>query len=256
MADNVFSSFDFKVAKSRDELEACYRLRYMVYCEEKSFEPCNNLGLEYDEFDDIAIHCMVVHRESGELAATARIVMPHLESHSLPMEVACSESMTGYANIPSQFNRSTIGEFSRLTVSEKFRKVFRQSPEQHRNGSTDTLLYSRYMLYALIAFVFITANQRGIKQVFLMTEPKVARLVKLMGIELDVIGDIVNYHGRRRAYATSTKRFIDNLPNSVNQLKHRLLAIVNSLPELNEVHYRHILTQMKFNTELKEARAA
>src|SRR5438034_4927126 len=76
----------FEVAKSPDELEAVYRLRYREVIERGWAEP-NDFpdGLEQDIYDERAIQIAGWHGEA--LAATIRVVMPN-PNHLLPTESA------------------------------------------------------------------------------------------------------------------------------------------------------------------------
>src|SRR3954454_20844184 len=70
--------FDVVRADTPALLNRVYELRYQVYCVENAFEdPAESLGgREIDADDDRAVHVLLIHRESGEAAGTARVIFP------------------------------------------------------------------------------------------------------------------------------------------------------------------------------------
>src|SRR5712675_2520849 len=70
--------FDVIRADTSALLDRVYEIRYQVYCVENAFEdPAQNLdGREIDGDDDRAAHVLLIHRESGEAAGTARVIFP------------------------------------------------------------------------------------------------------------------------------------------------------------------------------------
>jgi hypothetical protein len=54
-----------------------YRLRHQVYCRELGFEPLRPDDLEYDEFDERSVHCLVQSAASGQRCHLARGAAGH-----------------------------------------------------------------------------------------------------------------------------------------------------------------------------------
>src|SRR5712675_2846829 len=81
--------FDVIRADTPVLLDRVYEIRYQVYCLENAFEdPAQNLGRrEIDTDDDRAAHVLLIHRESGEAAGTARVIFPDpSQRRPLPIE--------------------------------------------------------------------------------------------------------------------------------------------------------------------------
>src|SRR5438105_15192774 len=80
--------FDVIRADTPALLDRVYEIRYQVYCLENAFEdPAQNLGgREIDGDDDRAAHVLLIHRESGEAAGTARVIFPDC-SHRRPLPI-------------------------------------------------------------------------------------------------------------------------------------------------------------------------
>ena len=71
--------------------EAAYRLRYQVYCVENSYErPDEQMGgRETDLYDDRSVHALLIHKRSGAVAGTVRVILPEADTQglSLPIKV-------------------------------------------------------------------------------------------------------------------------------------------------------------------------
>jgi hypothetical protein len=72
--------FEVVPADTPEKLLQAYRLRYEVYCKEAlipGFHPENYPeGLEYDQYDERSVHSLLMHKPSGLIAGTVRIILP------------------------------------------------------------------------------------------------------------------------------------------------------------------------------------
>src|SRR5438477_12813375 len=72
-------------------LDQAYRLRYQVYCVENSYErPDEQMGgRETDLYDDRSVHALLIHKRSGAVAGTVRVILPEADTQglSLPIKV-------------------------------------------------------------------------------------------------------------------------------------------------------------------------
>src|SRR3977135_1622652 len=110
------SHFDVIRADTPALLDRVYEIRYQVYCLENAFEdPAQNLGgREIDTDDDRAAHVLLIHRESGEAAGTARVIFPERQ-RPLPVErILDPGGQRLFSRLPAQ----TTGEISRFAVSK------------------------------------------------------------------------------------------------------------------------------------------
>jgi N-acyl amino acid synthase of PEP-CTERM/exosortase system len=120
---NLYTShFDVIRADTSALLDRVYEIRYQVYCVENAFEdPAQNLdGREIDGDDDRAAHVLLIHRESGEAAGTARVIFPDpSQRRPLPIErILDPEGHHLYSHLP----RQSTGEVSRFAVAKSFRR--------------------------------------------------------------------------------------------------------------------------------------
>jgi len=66
------SEFTFRRVSADDEMRAALRVRHMVFCDEQHVPE----DLEYDEFDESAVHYLIVHDKRGVIG-TARLLEYH-----------------------------------------------------------------------------------------------------------------------------------------------------------------------------------
>src|SRR6185437_14426899 len=93
MLDTVFNipveydrHFEVIRAATPKLVREAYKLRYQVYCVENPFEdPEQQVGAcESDDNDDRSIHTLLLHRRTGEIAGTSRVILPD-QSRPLPV---------------------------------------------------------------------------------------------------------------------------------------------------------------------------
>src|SRR6516164_6190321 len=81
--------FDVIRAANPQLVREAYRLRYQVYCVENPFEdPEQHISAcESDDEDDRSIHTLLLHRRTGEIAGTTRVILPN-QRRSRPLPIA------------------------------------------------------------------------------------------------------------------------------------------------------------------------
>ena len=124
--DHFSDYFDVRFAHTEELMRQIHRLRYDVYCREFGFEREEDCpgGLERDAYDDHAVHCLIVHRDSGMGAGCIRVVVPpeSTPNFQLPMERFCGFSLTDPILHPARRPRTRVAEVSRLAVHTQFRR--------------------------------------------------------------------------------------------------------------------------------------
>lgn len=186
-------------------LDRVYRLRYQVYCVENAFEdPAQNLGgREIDIDDDRAAHILLIHRESGEAAGTARVIFPDKRRERLlPVEHALEPTAVHcFRDFPLQ----STGEISRFAVSKAFRRRRGEIRHADNGFSPDTetaALPDRrimpFITFGLLRGVLAICLERGLSHVTALMEPPLLRLLKRFALEFQPLGDLVEHHGLRQ----------------------------------------------------------
>ncbi|RPH22366.1 MAG: PEP-CTERM/exosortase system-associated acyltransferase [Alteromonadaceae bacterium TMED7] len=203
-----FSSYLVPVVANSNALKnEVFKIRHGVYCEELSFEPVKESGLELDDFDAFSVHCLIKHCRSSAFAGTVRIVRPTEAHQKLPIEKYCLNSITDNTLNPSNFDRRDVCEVSRLAVPKQFR---RRQMDNHQGAGVGTINQTTYSDTELRCFPFIAvglyfaaaalALENDIKHAYVMMEPRLARSMGFVGIKFKQIGPVVDYHGKRAPY--------------------------------------------------------
>lgn len=199
----------------RDEV---FRIRHNVYCEELAFEAAKDSGTETDEFDEQSIFSMIKHKPTGTYTSCVRIVKSENDQELLPIEKFCDHAIENQELHPRNFPRREICEISRLAVKAQFR---RRQADKFKGSSTGAIREDTYSEKELRCFPFIAiglymaaasmAVDTGVKHVFVMMEPRLARSMKFVGIQFVQLGKPVEYHGKRAAYYINPEIFFESL---------------------------------------------
>lgn len=216
--------FDVELATTPEQMAKVFHIRYRVYCEEFGYEEADAFpdDLETDEFDHQSIHCLITHRSSGMPAACVRIVEVDHET-LMPMERFCQNSLDPNLFDVHAVNRASVCEFSRLAVDG----AFRRRPGEHasRFGEFTAMDCTKrelrsFSLLAIAAFVsaFAASELIGRTQVFAMMEPFLPRLLRRSGVIVSRVGEDIDYHGQRAAYAIKSGDAVASMPPELQEL--------------------------------------
>ena len=207
-----------EIATNQALKEEAFKIRHNVYCEELAFEDVKEGGQEKDEFDEQSIFSLIKHKPSSTYTSCVRVVRIEKEEQCLPIEKFCIDAITNQKLHPSQFKRSEICEISRLAVKADFR---RRKTDQFKGSGTGVIQESSYSEVELRCFPFIAiglymaaatmAIDTGIKHVYVMMEPRLARSMKFVGIKFQELGEPIDYHGLRAPYYINPEIFLSNL---------------------------------------------
>ena len=195
-----------------------FNIRHDVYCEELKFEPPKPDKLEKDKFDAHSFHCLIQHKESAAFAGTVRVVYSTSADQQLPIEKYCLDTIDDDELTPTNFPRDKICEISRLAVPAEFR---RRKADKFKGAATGNINDTVYSERELRCFPFIAVGlylsaaslviNKGIEHVFVMMEPRLARSLKLVGIQFKQIGPVVEYHGKRAPFYITPEMLFENL---------------------------------------------
>jgi len=199
----------------RDEV---FRIRHNVYCEELAFEKVKAEGKEQDEFDAQSIFSMIKHKPSNTYTSCVRVVKSANETELLPIEKYCMEAIQNTELHPSNFPREEIAEISRLAVKADFR---RRKTDKFKGSAVGAINVPTYSETELRCFPFIAiglymaaatmSTDTGVKHVYVMMEPRLARSMRFVGINFVQLGEAIDYHGLRAAYYINPSIFMENL---------------------------------------------
>ena len=238
MNASMVEHFDahFEVVPVRDEAtrREVFRLRFSVYCEELAYEDVNAFpdGEEHDDFDDDSQFALLRHRATGRAAGCVRlIVTTHKPELHFPFESACAGRLDPKFNDPETFDRTRVGEISRLAIHQDFRRRKGEShtpegasePQSHVDGNR------RYPLIAMGLFLSAAAlaMNGGLEQVVVMMEPRLARLLTACGIRFTPVGEVIDHHGRRGPFQICPADLNHTLPPDSLELLQSLIRTLS-----------------------------
>jgi N-acyl amino acid synthase of PEP-CTERM/exosortase system len=194
--------------------EKVFQLRYEVYCEENNFEkpPFIDEKLEYDSFDDRAVHYLLMHKPSGEAAGTLRVVLPNDEypSDSFLIQKHCEHPLVRH-----ETKILALCEVSRFCTSKKFRKrdkdgrILSSYSEQDNDSGYKRLI--PYMPAALLQGAFETALSARILDCVWMVDPCHLTSLERIGFPFQTLGPHVKYHGGAQPIIFNIKNVLDTM---------------------------------------------
>lgn len=205
--------FDVQVARDETLKDLCYRMRYRVYCEEFGYESPQAFpdGRETDDYDPLALSCVILHRRTGQLAGSLRLIPGVFAGKALdlPFELTRSVALEGEFSGVEVLDRSTICEVSRLAVGCAFRR--RDGEFSSRIGEQTSLDpdHAEYRCFNVVSEAIFLAGVAlasivGSTNMFAMMEPVLPRILRRSGINFQQIGECVNYHGLRAPFFANT----------------------------------------------------
>ena len=222
LAEAFLNYFDIDLVATQAERDRVGRLRYRVYCEEFGYEPAEKFpdGRETDRFDDHSLHCIITHRRSGETAGCVRLICA-TDQHTLPLEAYCLPHVFVDYLDPLAAERNRVCEVSRLAVDPAFRR--RPGETLTRLGAFDALdcdeqerrTFSLISIAAVLAgFAMSSLTDRT--RIFTMMEANLPRLLRRAGINMELAGDAMEYHGQRSAYFVTTDSALNTMRSDLH----------------------------------------
>jgi N-acyl amino acid synthase of PEP-CTERM/exosortase system len=225
LADHFHEYFSLCIADTIDLKKEVFKLRYDVYCAELGYEKDCPIDCEKDSFDEYSTHVLIKHRSSGIYAGCVRLVTPppHNPKALLPFEANCSQSFDPkkVAFLREEENVK-VGEVSRLAVLSMFRLRVNdaKSPDGINPERMSCMEGTRYFPLIAVALYFSATSivrYHKIKYAVVMMEIRLARLLKLSGINFIQLGEKIEYHGQRALYYIEPT-FIDALKPELKEL--------------------------------------
>jgi len=249
--ESFYEHFQVVPAYTEALRDIAYRIRYHVYCEEFGFEDRNNFpdGREIDAFDRHAEHCLLLHRASNRYVGCVRLVSPDPQNRqpSLPFETTCVGLDAGVVR-RVQKSRGGFGEISRLALLPIIRQPkcngsangvkwdFEVKNEPRLLSLRDVdfgpecthiISSSRQYLRHISLGLYLAGSamllKSGLRGVFAIMEPRLARRLRQYGIFFRQVGNMINYRGLRAPFEITTKSLISQLHPEPRRLLDSLL---------------------------------
>lgn len=216
--------FEIVPAYSDALKDEVFRIRHQVFCEELGFEPQKPDRRERDEYDAHALHLLIRSVKTGNFMGCTRIIRarPGDLLYPLPFEMTCAATIDRSIVDPATLPRESIAEVSRLAVAAEFRtrKGEPNNPPTISENDFGTPAQPRFP-YIPVGLYFASAELailNGIETLFVLTEERLARHFRTLGIKIETIGGPVEHRGERIPSRIPTPGFIDNIHEDLRPL--------------------------------------
>ena len=219
LAQNFNQYFRVKLAVTRQQQRYAYAIRYQVYAEELGWEPLRDSRLETDLCDGYALHCLLEHRRSGDIAGCVRLVTPPpgRDDAKLPCqlhEIPMAESQRQRLQPAGQ-----VGEISRLAVPSGFRRRARESGKPFiLDGHNSTSIYTEEerrnfpnISIGLYLSAIATVDLCELERVLVVMEPRLQRHLKRFGLIFYQISDTFDLKGTRALFELPRSELTANM---------------------------------------------
>jgi N-acyl amino acid synthase of PEP-CTERM/exosortase system len=205
-----------------------YRIRYGVYCDELGWEEKSAFpdGLEIDSYDENSRHCLLQYQRDNSFIGCVRLVMadPDPDSSPIPLVEHCSDILDRDILNIDALDRSGFGEISRLAIKKEFRRRPGESdsPSGFRKESAPVAPEERRRFPHIALGLYLGAASIGIGEgltgVFAMMEPRLARVLRILGIHFQQVGKTLEHRGTRAPFYISRESLFTHLPPDLRAL--------------------------------------
>jgi N-acyl amino acid synthase of PEP-CTERM/exosortase system len=222
--------------------EAVFRLRYDVFCEENKFEkpPVAGKELEFDAYDDRAVHYLLMHRLSGDAVGTLRVTLPSDEhpGESFLAQQHCTHPLLKYDS-----RALSLCEVSRFCTAKRFRKRDRDGRlisayydqdvvEALQDGQKKKI--RRLIPYAPAALwqgAFETALSARITDCVWLVDSCHLTSLERIGFPFSTLGPLVKYHGGAQPVVFNIKNVLDTM----RRKNRHIWDVVSDLGRLQKI---------------------
>ena len=210
--DHFQKYFMIRECQTSEDKNRCYRLRYDIFVKEFHYEPDNEQGMEYDEFDEAAIHYLIEHRESKLIAGTIRFIETRLNLVPPTMKLFKHE------------NDLDTFEVSRFSISSQFRKRFNENLSEvgHYEFSEDDLRSHPLIILGLISAIYKHCQNANYKSFYAIMEMKLIRLLHHFGIDWTSQLPPIEYHGTRIPCFVTFEQFSSGLKPEIREFMDKI----------------------------------
>lgn len=220
--------FTFQRITEKDKLDAIYRLRYKVYCDEWGFERPEDHpeGTEIDQYDQYSTHFAAVREDNGQFIGTVRLIFDSPLGFPLEQHCEVTADLTG-------IDRSRLGEISRLAVSKDYRKRLVDrimfdgenfTDELHAETAAERRRTDFEIVLGLYCCIYMESLQQGLTHLYAAMANSLFLLLKRNALVFDQIGPTVDYHGKRSPYMCEIHTIIDNFARKNPELFSSFMA--------------------------------
>jgi N-acyl amino acid synthase of PEP-CTERM/exosortase system len=184
------SLFSLRKADTAELIRRSFALRYQIYCLERQFEDARRHAdeMETDHFDQQAVHGLLLHRATANAIGTVRLILSAGDEPPMPiLEILRRENIDPCAYFPL----AGAAEVSRFAITRQFAQRGPQSSDGERRKANLACL-------GLIQILLRLSLECGVTHWAAVMEPKLLRMLAMMGIRFTAIGSLIEHHGIRQ----------------------------------------------------------
>jgi N-acyl amino acid synthase of PEP-CTERM/exosortase system len=202
LAPDFAERYQVLIAATEEERRETFRVRHQVFCEQLGYEMDNVDGCESDEHDINSIHILIRDRSTGAGVACFRLVLPQPNTRVwLPFDLYGVPHVDRSLFDWNKVNHMRSMEVSRLALNAKLLN--------HETASVG--ISTPYLAAAMFYAVTAITLHMGIEHLFMVIEPRLARLISRFGMHLDQISPKFEYYGARATFTTNAPRLRNEL---------------------------------------------
>ncbi|MCV6615223.1 MAG: PEP-CTERM/exosortase system-associated acyltransferase [Cellvibrionaceae bacterium] len=224
LLEHFIKFYDVRRAFTGADLEACYRIRYQVFCRELNYFDAESYNKEVDDYDAFSEHALLIHRLSHRPIACTRIVGvdPSQPERPLPYEEVFKDHLDRANFDPDVFLPGQVTELSRLAVLPDFRSDHKRNKQLPENAdllqSCHTPIVPLALFCITVALFLCSEADYGMA----MMEPKLAGLIRQAGISCEEIGEPVSHKGWRLPFLFERDKVLRKLNRETADLYREL----------------------------------
>ena len=227
----------FRVNNDKGLLDATYRLRYEIFCNETHFLDSRDYptGIETDSFDDYSFHFAAINQE-GDVIGSARMVLN--SDLAFPLEKHCPRLFIDKNSLP----RPYLAEISRLAISKKYRRraedglfgvesyLFKKQGGilgNKGNPIPKDIQYRRrqpIIVLGLYRAMYQESKRHGITHWYAAMEKRLWYALKKFAFHFKPIGPEIDYYGPVTPYMGVFSEMEKELYKAKPLLMHMMLA--------------------------------
>jgi len=218
-----------------DELvEEAQKIRHDVYCRELGWEPISADGLEKDEYDPHALHCLLRSTTRDKFIGCIRLVLPTDSGAgmSLPIQETCNGVLEAGHPDPNDLENLLVAEVSRLAISADYRRRRHEQGRPVAMGEEQSVREERrkfpYIPVALYLGMLHMASRQNIKTLYILTEPLLAKHFSRLGGKLQQVGKGIEHRGLRVPYIMDVEEVLHEAKFMLRPLIRTIRKEVNA----------------------------
>lgn len=206
---STFGPYSIEFSSSNGPRADEYRLRYDAFVTEHGWLPADasRPGLERDACDDASCAFLVRELRTGAPVACQRLILPDLLPRGVatPIEQVIDHRVMDFRALAPE----SWGEVSRTTIAPAY-----------RGHGRDGISAMHAIKYASLALAIATARYT----LFSLSDPRTARLCRLIGTPLHQIGGPVEHHGTRTPFRIDIREVLAHIANAQQHVVDALAA--------------------------------